>query len=158
MQKMLSLLRDTRRIGNRSEVTAKFRSYIKNWYSDTGPKQMKRWNYNSEVLEDAESGHLVHSTNPSESVNAIFNNQISNTKNLNEVISAIKTFKAQQLVRFHETMELHRYPKKRKTTIFRHQRVFEIVERFNNLNIVAKNTEYYEVALNLGYLMCNVKS
>ena len=158
VKKMLRLIQETPRIGNRAEVTQKFRHFMKGYYTDTGEKRIEKWNYNSAVLEDGPSHHLVHSTNSSESINAIFNNRIVSCRNLEEVIKEIKSFKSEQITRFYESMELGHYRKAKKTTKWKHQRLVEAVTRYNALDIIGKQTELHDTILTCGWLMCKFSS
>ena len=151
---MFRLIRETPRIGNRAEVTQKFRHFANQYYSDSGEKRISKWNYNKAVLEDGPSHHLVHSTNASESINAVFNNRIVSCRNLDEVITEIKAFKSEQIIRFHETFELGQYRKAKKTTKWKHTRLVEAVTRYNALDIVGKQTELHDTILTCGWLMC----
>ena len=155
-EKMLLLIRHTRRIGNRAETVKKFKAYIKPYYSLEGFKQIKNWNFYAEVLND--NVQVVHSTNGAEGNNSRLNNQINACNNLNEILQAIKTYKSDQITRYHEEVEQGIYQKTRSTTIWRHRRLYDLIKQYSEYNIVQKVTTFNDVCFNVGWLMTFVKN
>ena len=52
LQKLYQLINQTRRVPNRAEVMRKFKSFIRPYFAETGPKRFTRWNYFQNVLDE----------------------------------------------------------------------------------------------------------
>ena len=115
-----------------------------------------RWVYFEMAGVDAP---LVYSTNQSEGINSKLNSGVKLCETVQEQIYEVRKFKINEIERYYEIFHAqHWHPGRRLATRERHEKLYQLVNNFANLGVVAQCDELLTYALEIGQLMMHTRA